>query len=323
MTIQEIYDLALKLGMKADPRGEVGVKRYLARMKKEYEALPKDDKEYFEKTKLVDPYADSFIHFVANAKIPVKRVLAGIDIDSGEIFLADRLNERGKKIDLVIGHHPIGRALVDLAEVMDLQVEVLESYGVPTHVADNLMQERMSQVDRGIHVGNQYQVVDIARLLGISVINTHTLTDNLVEEYLNGLVKARKPHTVGDVLKILDEQPEYQQAKREGTGPKLLFGRPSNRAGKVMTEMTGGTNPGDRMYEELSKAGVSTIISMHLNEKSLELAKKSFMNVIIAGHMSSDSLGMNLFLDELEQKGIEIVPCSGLMRASRTKKGKK
>jgi len=26
---------------------------------------------------------------------------------------------------------------------------------------------------------------------------------------------------------------------------------------------------------------------------------------------------MNLFLDELEKKGIEIVPCSGLIRVSR------
>jgi len=28
-------------------------------------------------------------------------------------------------------------------------------------------------------------------------------------------------------------------------------------------------------------------------------------------------LGMNIFLDELEKKGIEIVPCSGLIRVSR------
>jgi len=36
--------------------------------------------------------------------------------------------------------------------------------------------------------------------------------------------------------------------------------------------------------------------------------------------MSSDSIGMNLFLDELEKKGIEIIPCSGMIRVSRNKK---
>ncbi|MBI5254811.1 hypothetical protein HY932_03485, partial [Candidatus Falkowbacteria bacterium] len=46
-------------------------------------------------------------------------------------------------------------------------------------------------------------------------------------------------------------------------------------------------------------------------------ANEYHMNVVIAGHISSDSLGMNLFLDELEKKGIEIVPCSGLIRVSR------
>jgi len=33
--------------------------------------------------------------------------------------------------------------------------------------------------------------------------------------------------------------------------------------------------------------------------------------------MSSDSLGVNLFLDELGKQGIEVVPCSGLIRISR------
>ena len=31
-------------------------------------------------------------------------------------------------------------------------------------------------------------------------------------------------------------------------------------------------------------------------------------------------LGLNLFLDELEKKGVEIIPCSGLYRVSRVKK---
>jgi hypothetical protein len=45
----------------------------------------------------------------------------------------------------------------------------------------------------------------------------------------------------------------------------------------------------------------------------------SNINVVICGHCSTDSLGMNLFLDELEKRGIEIVSCSGLIRISRNK----
>jgi hypothetical protein len=35
--------------------------------------------------------------------------------------------------------------------------------------------------------------------------------------------------------------------------------------------------------------------------------------------MSSDSIGMNIFLDELEKRGIEIISCSGFIRVSRIK----
>jgi len=56
---------------------------------------------------------------------------------------------------------------------------------------------------------------------------------------------------------------------------------------------------------------------MHMKEEAKKEAESSNINVVIAGHMSSDSLGMNLFLDELEERKIEIVPCSGLIRVSR------
>jgi hypothetical protein len=38
---------------------------------------------------------------------------------------------------------------------------------------------------------------------------------------------------------------------------------------------------------------------------------------VVAGHMSSDSIGMNLILDKFEAKGVEIVAASGLIRVSR------
>ena len=74
------------------------------------------------------------------------------------------------------------------------------------------------------------------------------------------------------------------------------------------------------MYEKLSQAGVGTIIGMHMSEDHKKQAEKHHINAIIAGHISSDSLGMNLLLDELEKQGIEIVACSGLMRVSRIAK---
>ncbi len=86
---------------------------------------------------------------------------------------------------------------------------------------------------------------------------------------------------------------------------------------------TGGTESAKEVYERLSTAGVGTIIGMHMAEEHKKEAEKYHINVVIAGHIASDSLGLNLFLDELEKKGIEIISCSGLIRVSRVKKDKK
>ncbi len=54
-----------------------------------------------------------------------------------------------------------------------------------------------------------------------------------------------------------------------------------------------------------------------MSEEHRKEAEKSHINVVVAGHISSDSLGMNLMLDELEKRGIEVVACSGLTRVKR------
>jgi hypothetical protein len=43
--------------------------------------------------------------------------------------------------------------------------------------------------------------------------------------------------------------------------------------------------------------------------------------VVIAGHMSSDSLGINQFLDELERHGVRTIATSGLIRVHRDDRG--
>ncbi|MEE8317766.1 MAG: NGG1p interacting factor NIF3, partial [Candidatus Omnitrophota bacterium] len=66
--------------------------------------------------------------------------------------------------------------------------------------------------------------------------------------------------------------------------------------------------------------GVSTLICMHLGEEHFKKASEEHMNVIIAGHIASDNIGLNLILDELEKKGrLKILSCSGFRRFTRKK----
>lgn len=316
MTTKQIFELGIKMGINADPRGKKGVKEYLDGAQKEYEELKPKEKKYFDKARLTNPYVDSKIH-LDDGKTEVTRVLAGIDIQDGEILLASQLGERDKKIDLAISHHPLGKSLADFHGVMDMLVDIYEDLGMPIHIAEKIMEERVAEVSRSVHPINHYKITDMARLLKVNLINTHTLADNLVNKFLNNHLKKKKPHTIGELMDVLLEIPEYHEAKKRGAGPSIFAGDPKHRVGKYFVGMTGGTEPSDKIYKELSNYGVSTIIDMHLQESSTKKAKKYNMNVVIAGHIASDSIGMNLFLDELEKKGIEIVPCGGLIRVKR------
>lgn len=315
MNLQQIYNLAIEMGIQSDFRSKDHIKKELRRVKEKYEKLSKDQKEFFDKERLTNPYSDSRIHF-DNKEKSIKKLMVGIDIDTAEIMLAEELD-----IETVIGHHPIGMGLAGLDDVMHLQADVLAQYGVPINVGEGLMKVRISEVSRGISASNHYKGIDAARLLNIGLMNIHTPADNLVASFVDKKIKKEKLEYVGDVIKSLLEIPEYKEAAKKGFGPVIFSGSEGNRAGKIaLTEITGGTEGNVKLFEKLSQAGVGTVVGMHLSEEGRKEAEKFHINVVIAGHISSDSLGMNLFLDELEKKGIEIVPCSGLIRVSRVKK---
>ena len=123
------------------------------------------------------------------------------------------------------------------------------------------------------------------------------------------------------LLSVTTSAMACKAAGKDNMGPALIVGHPENSCGKAaVIEFAGGTSYAKEMYEKLSHAGIGTIISMHMSEENRQEAEKHHLNVIIAGHMASDSLGMNLFLDEIEKRKIEIIPCSGLIRVKRFKK---
>lgn len=317
MTIQQIYNLAVKMGVEADLRGKAMVSKMLKRVKEKYEKMTKEQKEEFDKERLNNPFSDTRI--LVESKRPVKKILAGIDIGVGEVLLADRLGN----VDLILAHHPEGCALAGLDDVMRLQADVLSLYGVPINIAESLIHLRMEEVSRKIAPINHNEVVDAAKLLNLGLICVHTPADNLVALFLKKIIEKEKPEYVEDLLNLLKSIPEYKEAVKIGSGPRLFAGKPENRCGKIaLTELTGGTEGSPQIYEKLSQTGIGTVVAMHMSEEHRKEAEKSHINVVVAGHIASDSLGMNLFLDELAKKGIKIIPCSGLIRIERYKKSK-
>lgn len=319
MKLGDIYKLAVQMGIEKDPRGKAEIKRILAANRSRYESLPAKEKEYFDTESLESPFPDSRI-LVGDPGMEIKSALVGIDMEVPEVLLADRLREKGEAVDLIISHHPEGIGLVNLDKVMALQADEWYRHGVPINIGEGLIGKRAQEIYRAFLPRNHERALDAARLLGIPFMSMHTVADNQVHAHLSELFARKKPQTVGKVVELLLEIPEYQASARMQAGPVIIVGNKEKRAGKVMVDMTGGTEGPQEVLAKLADAGVGTIVAMHYSEKHREEAERQNINVIIAGHIVSDSLGMNLILDRLEEKGVRLLPVSGMVRVSRAGK---
>ncbi|MFX0107461.1 MAG: NGG1p interacting factor NIF3 [Candidatus Hodarchaeota archaeon] len=317
MKLAEIYNLIVDLGIKADPRGEERVRQILESSKKKYEKLEGKKKELADKDVIWNPYTDCRLLY-GDEDREVSSILSGIDIGTGEIVLADRLADKGSKIDLVLAHHPHGIGTSNLDWVMKLQPDHWAKLGVPIGQAESAMAKRLKEIHFLTKSRNHTQTIDAARLMDMPFMCAHTPADSCGYQFLTNFLEDKKPQTLGDLIDVLLEIPEYQEAEKVGAGPEILVGNSEGSCGDKYVFFTGGTNPGPEAIPKLARAGVSTIVTMHLNENLKKECEKEGLYVVIAGHDSSDSIGMNLIVDELEKKGIKSYECSGFFRHKRS-----
>jgi hypothetical protein len=325
LKLREFFDRALAVGRANDPRGENGVLAYLAKERRTYEGLSDETKNDFDVERLVNPYHDTRI-LNGSEDAEIKSIMVGIDFEVGELLLADRLRERGTAVDLCVAHHPEGYALANLYRVMEMQADILSYLGVPINVAEGILDPRLHEVKRRVLVQNHTRAVDAAKLLGLPFMCLHTVADNCVTKYLQDMFDAEKAEMLADVIALLKAQPEYAESKLHSTGLQVLARSIKSenniariRAGEVFVDMTGGTGGSRWMFEKLAtNTQVGTFVGMHISEENLEIAKKNHLNVVIAGHAASDSLGLNILLARVADGAeLEIIPCSGYARFAR------
>jgi hypothetical protein len=317
MKLSDLYKFIIQEGMKEDPRGIARVKKVLKNNENKFKDLKPAEKKYFDRESLTNPYSDTRILYGSLTK-DIESILLGIDMEAAELILADRLNSKGTKIDLVMAHHPEGSALAGLYNVMGMQADIVAGFGVNAVKAEKLLEERIHKVSRSLLPVNHTRAVDTARLLDMPFMCCHTPADNHVVTFLQKLMDKKKPENLKDIIDTLRDIPEYQESSLINTGPKIVNGKPASKAGRIFIDMTGGTEGSKEIFENLSQAGVGTVVGMHFSEDHLKKAKEAKVNMVIAGHISSDTLGLNLLLDKIEKKGkIKIHSCSGFYRIKR------
>ncbi len=315
MKLETLYRRAVAAGIAKDPRGLEAVRGILDDERVKSETLKDDERQAWEPDRLFNPYADTRL-LTGDPAVEVKTAMVGIDMDAAELVLAHTLNrDRAAGIDVVIAHHPQGIAMAQLPAVMRVQSDMLAAHGVNIAVAEQLLDTRMGEIERRVLPANHNRAVDAARLLGLPMMCLHTPADNCVNTYLETLFEQAKPARLKDLLDLLKTIPEYRAAVRRTAGPKIVSGAENAHCGRISVEMTGGTEGAKTIYESYAASGVSTIVSMHISEEALENAKKAHLNIVLAGHISSDTLGLNLLFDEVErEERIEFVGVSGFSR---------
>lgn len=318
MKLEKLYKKAVEIGIENDLRGKAEIKTILKEEKEKYKNLKDEEAEYYDKDRLFNPFSDTrVLHGDLNTE--VKKVVTGIDMEVGEIIFTYLLNkDQDQKIDLIIAHHPEGYALAQLYDVMKLQADLLASYGITISVAEQLLEKRISEIERRLMPVNHNRSVDIARVFGIPMMCIHTPADNCVTNYLKKRFEKQKPYKLKDLMKILKNIPEYKKSAKSQVPPKIVSGSEDSKCGKIFVDMTGGTEGSKEIFEKYANCGVSTLVGMHLSEEHLENAKKAKLNVVIAGHISSDNLGLNLLFDELEkEEKLEFIGISGFERIKK------
>jgi putative NIF3 family GTP cyclohydrolase 1 type 2 len=239
----------------------------------------------------------------------IKKVLMGVDMDTPELLLAKQLG-----YDLVVSHHPRNTD-ADMVELMDDHIRKLEALGVPRNKSQKLLTERKRELCNNRHVSNSRRSESAAKLLGMPFMCIHTPTDLIGEAMVQKLLDekfANKPETkLAEIVEALQVMPEYKNSARK---PKIRVGSKDSYAGKIYVLMSGLTGPGPKITKEYFEAGVGTLICMHMPDKDIkEVKEQNIGNVIIAGHMPSDSLGLNVIAQKWAEHGVETTMMSGIV----------
>lgn len=241
----------------------------------------------------------------------VKKVLVGVDLEGTELLLARELG-----CEAVISHHPhAGSAVTEFHKVMVRQIDKMVEFGVPINKAQKVLRKRMAQVELNHHSANHDRAASAARLLGLGYMNVHMPADIIAERFVQGHLDrqlANRPKAVlKDLLDALNQLPEYGASLVK---PAVRVGGEQDYAGRVAVLMAGGTGGGADVFKAYFEAGVGTIVCMHIAEdvkKAVE--EQNIGNVVVAGHMPSDSIGINRLIKAWREAGLEVVPCCGVV----------
>lgn len=247
---------------------------------------------------------------VINPGENIKKALVGIDMNVQELVIGRMLD-----FDCVVSHHPRCTNTKGMDELFLEQRYAMFENGIPITEAQKLINASAGEGSDYRLFSNNDRNASASKILKMPYVCIHTPADIIVETALQKMFDARfaeKPRTrLCDVLDVFKEIPEYSHAVFE---PKIAVGEPESYAGRIHVIMSGVTGGGPDVYNAYFRAGIGTLVLMHCTGEDVKKVDEAHIgNIINAGHMASDSYGMNRIIEAWEARGVEVVRMSGLL----------
>jgi hypothetical protein len=227
----------------------------------------------------------------------IRRALFSLDAGPPEIILAKQAG-----YDLLIGHHPVGPARLTFSRVVRRHIEFMREKGVPRREAEEAVRELTTRIDVRAHTSNYMHDVEFARKMEMPYMNIHLPIDQITRDFLLSAIRRSRAETVGGLIRDLGRIPEFRHAK---TRIELRMGEDANPLGNWVLLFAAGTNGGYPVAKAYYEHGTDTVIYLHIDPEELQKLKREQRgNLIIMGHMAGDSIGINIFLKELRNRGV-------------------
>ena len=230
----------------------------------------------------------------------MKRPWLSIDVGVGELLLAKQLG-----CDGVISHHPLGKTNVNFYKVLARHAEFLKEEGVPEGVASAAVDQLVRKVRLKTHPSIYNQVVEAAERMRMPLMNVHLPCDEIGRHVMDAALSKAGPK-VGDVVKALLALPEFTASEIK---PEIVLGDPGAVRGRTKLAVAAGTNGGYAIGKAYFTHGIDTLVYMHIDADELKRLREdpTSRNLVLLGHESGDSVGINPLLAALRERGVSPV----------------
>lgn len=238
----------------------------------------------------------------------IEKVLFGVDIDSSDLYYA-----KANGYDAVIAHHPQAN-IINSYEVFKDNIDIMKSYGVPEEIAQETIKEKYEQLRISVGSNNYDNTISIARMLNMPFLNIHQPLDEIGRRLMQEKVDTVCKDEDAKVKDVLEALSSFNEMKSARTKVEVLIGDKNQKAGKTVVAHGAYTNGGYSIANTFFENGVDTVIYIHIAYPDyIKLKSENKGNLIVSGHIASDSVGINPFVEALREKGLEVTTIKGII----------